>query len=335
MKEHEDEIYSHIIGEKCFYCSIDNECKRFYNQNDNCKVELVPELFGSHLEGDTRVMLHALHADRDNRENIAVRANDTDVAVILVYNVKFIENSNMWYDFGIDSYKLREYLDITKQHKSIDYVDTVPGIYAFTGNDYKPAFYRKGKIKPITLMCKHERFINALKCLGEMPLTSDAIENIEEYTCHLYGYTRQADIHEVIKTHFESKAKPKPNKKPLQCIKNIEPTTFPSCRDVLIQQIKRIWFIAKLYKSASLPHPTEDLTPIDLGSVLEGKFLAIKVPQELENVDYLSESDAEDSDIDESDDEDALEINNDEIITAPLYSLRLQYHFLIIILFYF
>ena len=46
MKEYEDEIYIHII----FYCSIDNECKRFYHQNDNYKVELVPELFGSYLE---------------------------------------------------------------------------------------------------------------------------------------------------------------------------------------------------------------------------------------------------------------------------------------------
>ena len=105
-------------------------------------------------------MLHALHADRDNRGNIVVRANETDIAVILVYNVWFIENSNMWYDFGINSNNSHEYLDVTKLHKSIDYVDVLPGIYAFTINDYTPAFYRKGKIKPITLMCKHEGFIN-------------------------------------------------------------------------------------------------------------------------------------------------------------------------------
>ena len=43
------------------------------------------------------------------------------------------------------------------------------------------------------------------------------------------------------------------------------------------------------------------------------------MPQELKNVDYLSGSDAEDSDIDESDDEDALEINNDEIGIASFY----------------
>ena len=29
IKEYKDKIYSRIIGEKIFYCSIDNECKRF------------------------------------------------------------------------------------------------------------------------------------------------------------------------------------------------------------------------------------------------------------------------------------------------------------------
>ena len=231
----------------------------------------------------------------------------------------------MWYDFGIDSNNSREYLDVTKLQRPIDYVDALPGFYTFKANDYTPAFYRKGKIKPITLMCKHKRFINAFKCLGEMPLTSDVIEIIEEYTCHLYGYTKQVDIHEVIKTHFESKTKPKPSKKPLECIKNIKLITVPPCRVVLTQQIKRRWFIAKSYKCPSLPHPSEELTPIDFGGIdwidfdwiLGEKFLAVtwfeglQVPQELKNVDYLSGRDAEDSDIDESDDKDALEINND------------------------
>ena len=37
MKEYEDEIHSHITGERIFYCSIDNESKRF----DNYEIELV------------------------------------------------------------------------------------------------------------------------------------------------------------------------------------------------------------------------------------------------------------------------------------------------------
>ena len=51
----------------------------------------------------------------------------------------------MWYGFGIDSNNSREYLDVSKLHKSVDYVDALPGIYTFTSNDYTPAFYRKGK----------------------------------------------------------------------------------------------------------------------------------------------------------------------------------------------
>ena len=80
---------------KNFYCSIDNECKKFDNQNDNFKVQLVREPFGGHLEGDACVTLHTLHADRDNRGNIVVRVNGTNIAVVLVYNAKFNERSNM------------------------------------------------------------------------------------------------------------------------------------------------------------------------------------------------------------------------------------------------
>ena len=43
------------------------------------------------------------------------------------------------------------------------------------------------------------------------------------------------------------------------------------------------------------------------------------MPQELENVDYLSGSNAKDNDIDESDNEDPWETNNDEIGLATFY----------------
>ena len=103
----------------------------------------------------------------------------------------------MWYDFGIDSSNSREHLDVTKLHKSTNCIDALPSIYDFTGKDYMPAVQRKRKI------------------------------------CHLYGYTKQADIHDVIKNHFESKTKPKPSKMLLECIKSIESTKLPPCRDVL------------------------------------------------------------------------------------------------------
>ena len=55
------------------------------------KVGDMPELSGYHLEGDTRVMFHAKHADIRNPANIVIRANDTDIA----YNVSILENSSI------------------------------------------------------------------------------------------------------------------------------------------------------------------------------------------------------------------------------------------------
>ena len=64
------------------------------------------------------------------------------------------------------------------------------GIHVFTGNDYSPAFYRKGKTRPITVMNKHKKFDNSFMVLVD-PLTNEIINIIEDFTCHLYGYTKQ------------------------------------------------------------------------------------------------------------------------------------------------
>ena len=43
-------------------------------------------------------MFHAKHADTHDPGNIVVRAND--IAIILEYNVTFLQKSTMWYDSG-------------------------------------------------------------------------------------------------------------------------------------------------------------------------------------------------------------------------------------------
>ena len=94
----------------------------------------------------------------------------------------------------------------------------LPGIYAFTGNDYSPPFYGKDKLRPITLTNE-----NAFMTVHELLLINEIINIIEQFTCHLYGYTKQIEIHEAIKIYYENKTKPKSCQKPLNCIKGIEP----------------------------------------------------------------------------------------------------------------
>ena len=104
--------------------------------------------------------------------------------------MNLLTNSHLWYDFGVDYSKSHEYLDVTKWSKCLTFVPALLGIHVFTGNDYSPAFYRKGKTRPITVMNKHKKFDNSFIVLVD-PLTNEIINIIEDFTCHLYGYTKQ------------------------------------------------------------------------------------------------------------------------------------------------
>ena len=46
MKEYENIEYACVMGEKVFYCSIDNICTKFYCVEGSLKFEAIPELFG-------------------------------------------------------------------------------------------------------------------------------------------------------------------------------------------------------------------------------------------------------------------------------------------------
>ena len=149
MKEYEYIEYASVIGEKEFYCSIDNKCTKFYCVEGSLNFETIPELFGDHIEGDTRVMLHAKHEDTKGPGNIIIRGNDTDIFIILLENVQKLSQSQLWFDTRLDSDNSRNYVNISKLFKELDYVKTLPGICAYTGTDYLPTFYRKEKVRPL------------------------------------------------------------------------------------------------------------------------------------------------------------------------------------------
>ena len=52
MEEYENIEYDSVVGEKEFYCSIDNKYTRFYCVEGSLQFETILELFGDHLEGD-------------------------------------------------------------------------------------------------------------------------------------------------------------------------------------------------------------------------------------------------------------------------------------------
>ena len=109
-------------------------------------------------------MFYIKHADLIDPGNIAVRGCDTDIAITLSCNVEKLENSHLWYDFGVDYNNSRKYIDITELAKNMKSIKALPGTYAFAGKDYTPAFFKKGKFRPFQLIQKNEKiadiFIN-------------------------------------------------------------------------------------------------------------------------------------------------------------------------------
>ena len=98
FKEFGNQCYEPLIRNKVFYCAVNNECKKYFSVDGILKVESVAELYGDHLEADTRVMLHATHADMNDPGNIIVHVNDTNVFVILLAIVPVLCLGHLWYD---------------------------------------------------------------------------------------------------------------------------------------------------------------------------------------------------------------------------------------------
>ena len=114
-------------------------------------------------------------------------------------------------------------------------------------------------------MTKKQKFVNAFVALGNLDLSENIISDIEEFTCHMYGYPKNKCINDVLKAEFDKKCKPKPGKNTLDCIKSVDPTTLPPCSKVLLQQIKGACYLAQFYSTAYDTYPAFDLFPIDYG----------------------------------------------------------------------
>ena len=103
-----------------FYFSIDNECNKFYYHNNIFYFEEVNELYGDHLEANSRVMFHIKHADKNGNGNTIARGNDRNTAITHTCNANMLSNSNLSYDFGVNFNNSREFLDITKLPKGLN-----------------------------------------------------------------------------------------------------------------------------------------------------------------------------------------------------------------------
>ena len=137
-------------------------CYKYTSKVVSVEATEVADLACHHQEADTRIIWHIQHTSHgsDQAKNILVRANETDVLVLLIYHQTHFLNSQVWLDCGVSSNNSRRTINVTciTEDHGHDLVEALSGYHAFTGSDFTAAFARLGKVKPFKIIKKNNEF---------------------------------------------------------------------------------------------------------------------------------------------------------------------------------
>lgn len=112
------------------------------------------------------------------------------------------------------------YLDINKIHGELgaELCLALAICHIFTGNDYNPSFYRKGKKRPFNILKKNVKFQKCFNYLlnihdSELTTDSEAFKNVEEFLCRMYNL-KTNDVNEgrfeIFQKNYKSRSENEP-----------------------------------------------------------------------------------------------------------------------------
>ena len=138
----------------------------------NDESELRPELSNNHEEADTRMLLRAKQISESNIKNIVIDTPDTEVFLVgitasnqIIANL-FIRTGTKNKARIISIPKVKEVLQMKYDLNDMQLVsNALHGLHAFTGCDTVSAFSGKGKVKPLLLMMKNEKYITTFAAI--------------------------------------------------------------------------------------------------------------------------------------------------------------------------
>ena len=155
----------------------------------------VPNLFCSHEEADTRLLLHCAYASK-SCSTVVIQSPDTDVLLIALSKCHEI-NANVLFETGRGDQ--RRILDVSAMSRHFGSVKAraLLALHNFTGCDSVSAFHGMGKKRPAALMLedRESKFLDFFSNLGQSFDSPDhLLPSAEEFVCNLY---RKGDLKEV------------------------------------------------------------------------------------------------------------------------------------------
>lgn len=247
-KDHHKEF----IGNKTLYVDF-GECHKFQILNDTVQKTIQPEFSCPHQEeADTRIIFHV--AQLQDECDVTIRCSDTDILIILLGNMAHIDR-RLKINLQVGSGNNQSHINVTHLYNTLGptVANSLPAFHAFTGCDYNPTFYGKGKNRPLQILTNSPKFMQAfIDLTNEYPNCNESVfKTIEEFVCRMYNITNTTSVNEARLNAFY---KAYQLKKKIQFTKsnmrNFDSSSLPPCSSELQPHIRRTAYIAKLWTNA-------------------------------------------------------------------------------------
>jgi hypothetical protein len=120
LVEWKDDRYGELLSGHEVYVGVEDQCVKFASHGGRVLCEDVPCYINQHIEADTRIIFHLVQILKEDEEStVSIRANDTDILVLLLYHASLNKARNEIYmDVGLDSKSTRRYIDISHKLKA-------------------------------------------------------------------------------------------------------------------------------------------------------------------------------------------------------------------------
>lgn len=252
LSEWQKDAYASRLKNRQVLFVYKETCYSLTSDGHTVQTEQIEELSSSQEEADGRIILHCLHiAHMQPNSDIVVRSPDTDVFILLLHYNEMI-TSKVYFDTGTGDKRRLLNVDAIINCHGEDLPKYIVGLHAMTGCDTTSAFVRKGKIKPLNIVKKQNKFLAAFTELGkDENVTEEVRSMLEQFVCSLYG-KQSTDIN---KLRYEKAQQKFTSTKLLSETEGTDMSLLPPCQSALNMHIKRANYQSYVWKRSHEQFP--------------------------------------------------------------------------------
>ena len=209
------------------------------------------DLFSSHEEADTRLLLHVAHASQEC-PCVVVWSPNTDVAVLCIHFYHKLEaTQELWFHTGVKDKAWFIPVHSIAVTLGVQLCKMLPAVHTLTGCDSTSSLVRGGKLKPWKLVRKDpQKFRNLTNIGAIMEIPQTQLKTVELLLTLLYDPT--TTVGDVDGVRYK-----------LFCLKQARNESLLPTSDCLLQHTKSANYQTLIWKHAleaqpNIPSPVEN-----------------------------------------------------------------------------